>query len=98
MSFSPNQLDTLVQELVEGVLPQEPWSALRKELEESEHARQVYAGYTRLHSALDRNAKGLKQALTNAPLTPVSPSTTQSLPDNHGCLPPEDERPQLSQP
>ena len=71
MSFSPKQLDTLIQELVEGVLPEDQWPALKKELEESEHARQVYADYIRLHSTLDRRVRGLKAALANTPLIPA---------------------------
>lgn len=71
MSLSPVQLETRIQELVEGILDETHWPELRAELMRSEDARELYAAHVRMHSILERRVKGLKAVLAHESLLPV---------------------------
>lgn len=71
MSLSPIQLETRIQELVEGVLDEAHWPELRTELMHSPEARALYAAHVRMHSVLERRVKGLKAVLAHESLVPV---------------------------
>lgn len=71
MAMSPGQLETRIQELIEGVLAEERWPELRDELIGSAEARELYCTHVRLHALLDRRVKGLKAVLAHESLIPV---------------------------
>ncbi len=71
MSLSPVQLETRIQEFVEGVLDEAHWPELRAELMHSQEARELYAAHVRMHSVLERRVKGIKAVLAHESLVPV---------------------------
>jgi hypothetical protein len=71
MPLSPIQLETRIQELVEGVLDEAHWPEVRAALIESAEARRTYAAYVRMHAVLDRRVTGLKAVLAHESLSPV---------------------------
>ncbi|MCH7227378.1 FecR domain-containing protein [Haloferula sp. A504] len=71
MPMSPVQLETRIQELVEGALDEERWPELREELIRSEEARRIYCAHARMHAVLERRVRGLKAVLAHESLVPV---------------------------
>lgn len=60
MALTPIQLETQIQELLEGTLSESRWPGLREELRNSEEARRLYCQYARMQSLLHHRARGIK--------------------------------------
>lgn len=72
MPLTPVQLETRIQELLEGTLPETHWSALREELANSVQAREIYCHYARMTSLLRLRSRGIESLTTPTPVIPVS--------------------------
>ncbi len=70
MSLSPLQLETQIQELLDGILAEEKWPALREELRNSAQARELYCDHVRLTSQLKQRSRKLKSLKTPTPIIP----------------------------
>lgn len=71
MPLSPIQLETRIQELLDGTLSEEHWPELMRELQESEEARRLYCKHSRMHGLLGQHAKGLRALTTPVPTIPI---------------------------
>lgn len=71
MPMSPIQLETRIQELLDGSLSEELWPELMHELDNSEEARALYCKHARIHSLLGQNAKGIRALTTPVPTISV---------------------------
>jgi ferric-dicitrate binding protein FerR (iron transport regulator) len=65
-----DDLETRLQQLLDGDLPPDEWPELRELLRSSEGARRIYAEHSRLHAALSQIGSGRKSL--RRPLAPVS--------------------------
>lgn len=69
--MSPTQLETRIQEFLDGVLPEDHWPELRDELAQSESARELYCYYARMHSLLMQRSKGVAALSSNVSVIPI---------------------------
>lgn len=72
MPLSPIQLETQIQDLLEGTLAVPHWPELREELMTSEEARRIYCQYARMQSLLHQRAKGIKSLTSPTPVIPMA--------------------------
>lgn len=71
MSLTPTQLETQIQELLEGTLPESRWPGLREELMNSEQARRLYCQYARMQSLLRQRGRGIESLTSPIPIIPM---------------------------
>ncbi|MCP5538292.1 MAG: FecR domain-containing protein [Akkermansiaceae bacterium] len=71
MPLTPVQLETRIQELLEGTLPEAHWPALRERLMTSEQARELYCHYARMTTLLRQRSRGIKSLAAPTPAVPV---------------------------
>ena len=71
MPLTPIQLETQIQELLEGTLEEAHWPALREELMNSEQARELYCQYARMITLLRQRSRGIKSLAIPVPLIPI---------------------------
>lgn len=71
MPRSTIQLETRIQELLEGALREEHWPELRAQLMESEEARKLYCEYAQLATVLRQRSQGLKSLAVPVPVIPI---------------------------
>jgi len=69
--MSPVELESRIQDLFEGVLAEDMWPELRKELLESEQACEVYHTYAQMHSLLGEAALSSHTLTLKTPVVPV---------------------------
>lgn len=70
--MTPTQLETRIQELLDGVLQEEHWPELREELMNSEEARRLYCSHSRMQSLLRQRAKGIESLTSPTPVIPMA--------------------------
>lgn len=71
MPLTPAQLETRIQELLEGTLPEAHWPALREQLMNSGQARELYCHYARMITLLRQRSMGIKSLTSPTPVIPM---------------------------
>ncbi len=71
MSLTSIQIETKIQELLEGVLPAEQWPVLREELLNSEEARAYYCMHVKMHTLLSLRSERIQFNKLREPIIPV---------------------------
>ncbi|NWK57406.1 FecR domain-containing protein [Verrucomicrobiaceae bacterium N1E253] len=71
MAMTPVQIETRIQELIDGSLNEEHWPELQQALMGSEEARELYCHYARMHGLLRQRSKGIESLASNEPMIPL---------------------------
>lgn len=69
--MTPVQLETRIQEAVDGVITEENWRTLQDEMAQSEDVRRLYCQYIQLNGLLDQRSKGLQALSYRGPVIPI---------------------------
>jgi len=71
MTMTSIEVETKIQELLEGVLPEEQWPALRQELMNSREARAYYCKHVKIHTLLRLRSERIQFLKLRDPVVPV---------------------------
>ena len=70
------QLETRIQEALDGVISEENWLALQDEMARSDEACRTYCRYVQLHGLLGQRSKGLQALTFQGPVIPMNELVT----------------------
>lgn len=70
--MTPIQLETRIQELLEGVLSDKYWPELQEILNTSDEARRLYCQHAQIRGLLIQRSKGIKSLNSPAPVIPLN--------------------------
>ena len=76
--MTDTQLETRIQELLEGSLDEAHWPALKKELENSSEALDLYCHHARIHSQLYLRAREIESLSNPTPLIPFEETVQEN--------------------